>query len=173
MLSSRSFFGCFAGLLVFVLLGVPARAAAEAHVRVAFGAETRELRAADLAKLPAAEVEVDDHGVSHRYRGVPVREILRLVGAPLERPLRGGGLALVVKVRATDGYVVVFALAEFDPSYRARSILLVDTQDGAPLPEKLGPLRLICPGDQRGARAIHQVISLEVFSVAPEGRVKP
>ena len=85
---------------------------------------------------------------------------------PQGEKFRGAALALVVRVRAADGYVVVFSLAEFDPAFREQTILLADHMDGAPLPATAGPLRLVCPGDKRPARSIRQVLSMEVISLA-------
>jgi DMSO/TMAO reductase YedYZ molybdopterin-dependent catalytic subunit len=59
----------------------------------------------------------------------------------------------------------VFALAEFEDAFNSRTILLVDRQDGQPLPEAIGPLRLVVPGDKRPARWARMVTSLEVVPV--------
>lgn len=150
-------------LFVFACSGL---GAAEPRLLVNYGSNHKELAAADLAGLPVVEAEALEHGTPHRYRGVAVRDVLALVDAPLGARLRGSALALAVRVTATDGYVAVFALAEFDAAFREQAILLADTQDGAPLPENAGPLRFVCPGDKRGARSIHGVVSLEVISLA-------
>lgn len=147
--------------------------AAEPRLLVTYEAARRELAAADLAALPAVEVTALDHGQSHRYRGIAVRDVLALVDAPLGEKHRGSAAALAVRVRAADGYVVAFALAEFDAAFREQTILLVETQDGAPLPENAGPLRLVCPGDKRGARWVRQVTSLEVISLATPPPARP
>ncbi len=65
--------------------------------------------------------------------------------------------------RAPDGYQVLFALAEFDPAFNDRVILLADRRDGKPLNTREGPLRIVIPGDKRGARWIRGVTTLEIF----------
>lgn len=147
--------------------------AAEPALSVSYDGARRQLTRADLAALPVVEIEAEDHGRPHRYRGVAVRDVLALVDAPLGDRLRGPASALAVRVTAADGYVAAFALAEFDAAFRERTILLVDTQDGQPLPENAGPWRFVCPGDKRGARSIRQVVSIEVLSLRVAAPPKP
>jgi DMSO/TMAO reductase YedYZ molybdopterin-dependent catalytic subunit len=60
---------------------------------------------------------------------------------------------------------VVFALAEFDPAFSDRSIILAEQQDGQPLPDNAAPFRVVVPGDSHPARWIRQVKSIEVISL--------
>jgi DMSO/TMAO reductase YedYZ molybdopterin-dependent catalytic subunit len=163
----------FMRLVAVLLAGLPAFAAAEVRLHVSYNGQSEELVAADLATLPAASAEVTEHGATHVYRGVAARDVLALVGAPFDKQLRGPGFALVVKVHAADGYVVAFALAEFDAAHREQTILLADRQDGAPLPANAAPWRLICPGDKRPARSVRQVSWLEVISVGTDRPAHP
>jgi hypothetical protein len=57
-------------------------------------------------------VEVKEDGRTLRYEGVLVGEILKRAGAPLGAELRGNAVASYVVAFATDGYQVVFSLAE-------------------------------------------------------------
>ncbi len=68
-------------------------------------------------------------------------------------------------IEAADGYKVVFALAELDPEFASREILLADKRDGKPLDAKQGPFRIVAPGDKRPARWIRQVTAFKVVSV--------
>jgi len=72
---------------------------------------------------------------------------------------------MAVLARCRDHYDVVFALAEFDDAFSGRVILLADREDGGPLPDGQGPLRLVVPGDKRVARWARMVTSLEVAEV--------
>ena len=74
-------------------------------------------------------------------------------------------MAVGVVARAPDGYHVLYALTEFDPAFTDRVIILADHRDGKPLDAHEGPLRIVVPGDKRGARWIRGVTSLEVISV--------
>jgi len=71
-----------------------------------------------------------------------------------------------VLVTAKDGYAVALALADTDPLVRKDQILLADQADGAPMPNGVGPYRLVVEGDQRGARMARMVVSIEVRQLA-------
>jgi hypothetical protein len=71
----------------------------------------------------------------------------------------------VLLVEAADGYRVAFALAEVDPAFSERDIILADKRDGKPLDAKEGPLRIVAPGDKRPARWVRQVTALRLIAV--------
>ena len=155
--------------LLALLLCVPAAAFAQASHSVALRVtgdvpKPLELSVADLAGFQRQTIRVaDDKGVQVEYGGVPVAEILEKAGAPLGKELKGPNMALGVIARAPDGYQVLFSLAEFDPAFSDRVILLADRRDGKPLDKHEGPLRIVVPGDKRKARSIRGVDALEVF----------
>ena len=62
---------------------------------------------------------------------------------------------------------MVFALPELDPDFTdtVRQIILADTADGKPLPEKQGPVRMVVPQEKEGARWIRMVESIEVVKL--------
>ena len=68
-------------------------------------------------------------------------------------------------VEAADGYKVVFALAEIDPDFATREVLLADKRDGKPLDAKEGPYRIVAPGDKRPARWIRQITAFKIVAV--------
>jgi hypothetical protein len=70
----------------------------------------------------------------------------------------------VLVVGAIDAYKVAFALAEVDPAFATREIVLADRRDGKPLDDKEGPLRVVAPGDKRPARWVRQVITLRIVA---------
>jgi hypothetical protein len=150
-------------MLIFLALFWVDSALAADSLQVSYLDKKFSLDAGELAKLPATEVDASDHQTKHRYSGVLVRDILGLVGAPLGDALRGKALSLVVRITANDNYTVVFALAEFDPGFSDRSIVLADQQDGQPLPDNAAPFRIVIPGDTHPARWIRQVRSIEVI----------
>jgi DMSO/TMAO reductase YedYZ molybdopterin-dependent catalytic subunit len=89
------------------------------------------------------------------------------VGAPFGDSLRGKALTLVVRITGADGYAVVFALAEFDPGFSDRTLILADRQDNQLLPDNAAPFRVVIPGDSHPARWVRQVKSIEVMPLAP------
>jgi hypothetical protein len=152
-------------MLTFLALIWMHSALPAATLQVAYQDKKLSLDASELAKLPVTEVDASDHQTKHRYSGVLVRDILGLVGAPLGDALRGKALSMVVRITANDNYTVVFALAEFDPGFSDRSIVLADQQDGQPLPDNAAPFRIVIPGDTHPARWIRQVRSIEVIAL--------
>ena len=110
--------------------------------------------------LPRDFVDVVDHGGSQvHFEGVPAREILKLVGAPLGKDLRGSNLAVFVVAEAADGYRAVYSLAEFDDAFRDATILVADKRDGQALGAQEGPLRIVVPGEKRQGRWTRQLVA--------------
>jgi hypothetical protein len=96
---------------------------------------------------------------------VSVSAVLALAGVQFGSTMRGSRLAEALLIEAADKYEVVFALAEFDPNFTSREILLADRRDGKPLDAKEGPWRIVAPGDKRPARWIRQVTSFKIVAV--------
>jgi hypothetical protein len=55
--------------------------------------------------------------------------------------------------------VAVLALAEIDPEFEGKQVLLAFRRDGQPMP---GELRLVVPGDRRGGRSARDVVRIEL-----------
>jgi hypothetical protein len=160
-------------LAAIALLAPVAAPAQEPLLTVSSPQKTLLLSADDLGRLPRTEVVATDphEKASHRYSGVAVSDLLAGVGAPLGDKLRGPALQMAVLVHSVDGYAVLFALPEFDPSFSDRTIIVADRIDGAPIAGKSGPLRIIAPGDKHAARWTRMVKSIEV--VQPAGPAAP
>jgi len=122
----------------------------------------------DLGGLPRQILKVyNEHEKKQEtYQGVPLAEILKRAGVPQGEELRGPALATYVRAEGADGYAVVFSLAELDSSIQDSGVLVADTLDGRPIPDKLGPLRLIVPHDKRPARWVRMLQSITVVKPA-------
>ena len=119
--------------------------------------------AEDWGKLPRTTVKAQDHGGAVvTFEGVPAREILKLVAAPLGPELRGQQLSLCVVAKGADGYKVVYALPEFDAGFTDGLILIADRKNGEALPPKEGPLRMVVPWEKRQARWVRQLTVLRL-----------
>jgi hypothetical protein len=123
------------------------------------------LAPADLKILPRTRVDVKEDGRTLIYEGVLVGEILKRAGVPLGAELRGNALASYVVASATDGYQVVFSLAELDPAFTSNDIIVADAIDGKPLFAYQGPLRIVAPKESRGARSIQMLKKLDVVAL--------
>jgi hypothetical protein len=129
---------------------------------VGLDGRSRSVSPADLARLARRDTTVSAHEVSGRYSGVALTDLLALVNAPLADSLRGRSLATYVVAEASDGYRVLFSIAELDSKFTDRVVILADRKDGQPLPAAEGPYRLIVPGEKRPARWARQVIRISL-----------
>jgi hypothetical protein len=123
------------------------------------------LSATQVATLPRSTVKVLDHDKPAEFEGVSLASVLSLAGAQLGDKLRGPRMTEVLLVEAADGYKVAFALAELDPAFAVRDIIVADKRDGKPLDAKEGPWRIVAPGDKRPARWVRQVTALRLIAV--------
>jgi DMSO/TMAO reductase YedYZ molybdopterin-dependent catalytic subunit len=115
----------------------------------------------DLAKMKHVEVSMKNReGLLQHYSGVPIFEILQQAGVTVGKELKGENLTKYMLVRSSDGYEVVFSLAELDPSFTNRVVILADTKDGKPLPDGVGPFRLVVPDENKPARSALEVTNL-------------
>ncbi len=104
------------------------------------------------------------------YEGVRLSDLLQKAGVPLGEKLRGQGLATYVVARASDGYAVVYSIAELDPAMSDNQIIVADTMNGKALEPKQGPFKVVVPGDKRPARWVRMVSTFEVVNaLSPSG----
>lgn len=123
--------------------------------------KTLSLSMSDLEKIPHVEASMKNReGQVQKYSGVPVIEILKQAGVTLGKELKGENLTKYMLVRGSDGYEVIFSLAELDPVFTNRVIILADKKDGKPLADGVGPFRLVVPDENRPARSVLEVSHL-------------
>jgi len=127
------------------------------------------LTAEDLQRLPRAEVEAKDRDDTMvKFSGVLIRELLKKVDVPQGKELRGPWMRCVVAVDAADGYRAVYALAEFEATFKERKIILADRRNGAPLAEPHGPLMVVVPDEKRHSRWARMVTAIRVIDLDPD-----
>jgi hypothetical protein len=122
------------------------------------------IAASELQGMPRKTVVVHNPhtNANEKYEGVELSELLTKYGAPLGKQLRGPALAYYIVATGSDGYKAVFSLAEVDPTFHPGDVLVVDSMDGKPLDAHTGPFRLVATEDQRPARGVRNLVSLEV-----------
>ena len=132
-----------------------------------------ELTQSDFTKLPRSTAKVVNHGGKPaEYEGVALGPFLESQGVKLGKGLRGKRLAEYLLFEATDGYRVVLALAEADPSTSSKTVLLADEKNGQPLPKNEGPWRLILPDEKRPARWIRMIKQIAIESALAADKPK-
>lgn len=117
-----------------------------------------------LAAMPQVEREVSfstSKGEKRgRYAGVLLRTVFERAG--LWRGCeRHAELRRTFLVTGRDGYEITFSVGEIAADFGDAPIMIALAVDGAPLPAEEG-LRLIAPGDRRGARNVYDVVRIEV-----------
>jgi hypothetical protein len=131
---------------------------------VAPNGRTATLDPAALAHMPSVKTHVSfltEHGSEARdYTGATLWSVLqqlRLIATanPRDREKQA------IVVTGHDGYAVVLAMAEIDPAFEGKHILLADEAIPA------GEIRLVVPGDRRGGRSVRDVVRIEIRNVAP------
>jgi len=157
-------------LLLAPILSVPPALFAQsspaaAELRIAGAVSTPlVLTVADLKKMPRKTLSVMNPHDKKRetYEGVLLEDLLTKAGVPQGEQLRGTSMATYVLAEATDGYRVVFSLAELDSGILESEVIVADTVDGAPLSPQQGPFRLVAPHEKRPARWIRMLKSITV-----------
>ena len=154
--------------LLFAALILPPQMGAQGQsLRVVLFGQEALLSPADLAALPRDSVQARIHdGPEQWYAGPSLLAVLRRAGARVDT-IRGPALRQVVIADASDGYRVVFSLAELAPGLGNRQVLLVDRIDGKPVPNDEGPWRLLVPADGHPTRWARQVVAIKLEDLRP------
>ena len=148
--------------LASLSIASPVPAQAPAPLTVIVESVARSVPAASLRGMPRDTMQLTFHDQpAVIYEGISLAAVLKAVGVRTDS-LRGPALATRIVAESSDGYRVVLALADLDPSLGGRRILLADRMDGKPLPAAEGPWRLLVGGDQRPARSARQVLRIRI-----------
>lgn len=150
--------------------GTLAQSDSPASLRVAGNVATPlSLSAKELKAMPRTTLKVlnPHENKEETYEGVAVQELLRRAGVPQNEKLRSAAMASYVLAEASDGYAVLYSLAELDAGFQNSEVIVADTMNGLPLSEKQGPFKMVAPHDKRPARWIRMLKSLTVVTVAP------
>lgn len=115
-----------------------------------------------LSALPQVEQEVTfktSKGMSTgKYKGPLLWEVVK-ASKSLDGLERNKELAKTLLVTASDGYQIAFSIGELSPEFGNATILLALETDGQSLKDGF---RIVAQGDQRGARAVHNIVKIEV-----------
>jgi Oxidoreductase molybdopterin binding domain len=146
---------------------LPERASGGVALRVS-GAVQHPLALAlpDLRAMPAAEQSWQRDGQTHRARGVDLLALIDRAGLKLDPAVKNQRLRFAVVAQAADGYEAVFSLGELTPALGGKSALIADEQDGIPLPEGEGPLKLVVAGDKAPNRWVRGLTALRVVDLS-------
>ena len=126
----------------------------------------RHFTIADLRALPQVEDKTEGNdGAVMIERGPSLRGLLTSCGAPAGQMLRGPSMLLVLVAEGSDGYKVAFTLAELDEQFGARDGIIALTENGKPLADNDGPLRIVVGAESHRARWIRHLVALRLVRV--------
>ena len=138
----------------------------EKTISVVVDGKATTLDHAAFAGMPRVTVTAAAHNdPPSRWQGVALQDVLGRAAVPTGEALRGRAMAQFVRVTASDGYQVIFSVAELDPAFGDVRVIVADSKDGQPL-GKDGPYRLIVPNDKRPARWERNVRSIELVDAS-------
>lgn len=141
-------------------------APADKTISVIIDGKTTTIDGAAFAGMPHVTVSAAAHGdPPSRWQGVALQDVLGRAAIPSGEALRGRAMAKFVRVTASDGYQVIFSIAELDSAFGDVHVFVADSKDGQPL-GKDGPYRLIVPDDKRPARWERNVRSIELVDAS-------
>lgn len=127
--------------------------------------QSKILTITEIKKMAHVEVlRKDRDRQDHKYSGVLLSELLSRSDLAFTDSTKKEILTKYILVEATDGYKVIFSLAEIDPNISNQLIILADSMDGKQLPLNDGTFKVIVPNDKKPARCIRQVTAIKIYS---------
>ncbi len=112
-----------------------------------------------LAAQPQIAVELDYEGekgpVHVTFKGAALWPLLEQAEPTGDRRDR---LQHTLLARGRDGYAVALSIGELSPALEGKTVLIATEQDGKPLATP----RLVVPGDKHQARAVRELMGIEV-----------
>jgi len=128
-----------------------------------------------------APVTYASHGQKHLYDCIPLVSLLKAAGVPVDLKMtpkadpktKSYSLRYAVVARGRDGYVVVFSMAELLPDVGNRHVWVAIDEDGHPISDQDGPIRLLSPDDQKPARSVHELAEIVVVDTAAAATTQP
>ncbi len=149
---------------MFLATGIPFCLSAQT-ARVEFRDTSGRSVMIDPSTLKQVSVKAVGHdNKEHEYSGVLLSDIISAAGVQLGEPAKRSTVATYLLIRAKDDYQCLYALAELDPLFTDRQIILADKVDHVALSADNGPFQVIAPGEKKHGRWIRQVISMELKS---------
>jgi hypothetical protein len=139
-------------------------ASAQEIVLTGTGVAQTKLTLEKLAALPAVEMDIafmtSKGEQKGHFKGPLVWTVLKELGH-LDAGADHRELKRTFAVLGRDGYEIVFSVGEIAPDFGNTPALIALQVDRKALPVSNG-LRLVVPGDKRGARNVRDIVKLEV-----------
>ena len=121
------------------------------------GQPATTMTAQQLQSLPQSEATVTSGNppAPHRFGG-PLLWTVLTEGHLVDPARHSDAVRQTLRLQGADNYIAVIAVGELSPEFENKSALLALTIDGKLLERP----RAYIPGDHRGGRGVHDVVSL-------------
>lgn len=133
---------------------------------VTYDGRTITLTAAELLALPQQTVTVTNGhtGKSEQYSGPLVADVLARAGLQATGETHQRILHSTIVATGADGYFVLYAAAEVEPSFATGKVIVALMKDGLP-DEAGGTIQLVNTTDAKPARWVHGLAQLSVMTL--------
>ena len=138
------------------------------NLTLVYQAKAVTVSPSEFATLPHTAVTVfSAHSKKNEsYSGVPLAVLLGKVGVPQGEAVHGAFFMTGIIAEGTDGYKVLYSIAEVDPTVHTGQILVADTLDGKPIAAN-GAFKMISTEEKRPARWVRNLNKISVITVTP------
>jgi len=145
---------------------LPEKSPANSVLRIVTAQKQVTYSVSELKSLPHITISVKNvhTDAQETYSGVRVADLFAKLGTSLGKEMRGKAMANYVLAVGSDGYKVIFSIAEIDPEFHPGEIIVADEMNGKPLDANSGPFKLVATEDKRPARWVRNLVSLELKS---------
>jgi hypothetical protein len=130
-------------------------------LKITFGEQSAEFTPEKLAALPHTTITVyNGHEKANQtFSGVPLIDLIKPLGVN-DQP-RGKDFRLYIEAEGSDGYFVVYSIAEVTPFIHDGTVIVADTVDGKPIADS-GPFQLVATGEKHPARWVRNLVAIRV-----------
>ena len=131
-------------------------------LKITAGAQSAEYTPEKLASLPHTTITVfNGHANANQtFSGVPLIELLKPLGVT-EQP-KGKDFRMYIEAEGSDGYVVVYSIAEVTPYIHDGTVIVADTLADKPIADN-GPFQLVATGEKHPARWVRNLVAIRVL----------
>lgn len=103
-----------------------------------------------------------DATLATTFTGVPLWQVISAAQPNLNADVRNDRGSMFIVVTSSDSYQAVIAWGEIDPELAGQPILLAYEENGVPLDDAQGGIRLVVPGDRRDSRYVSGVANVSL-----------
>jgi molybdate transport system substrate-binding protein len=108
--------------------------------------------------------------VSAAFTGVSLWQVISAAQPNLNADINNDRLSTFIVVTGSDGYQAVISWGEIDPEYGGQPILVAYEQNGEPIADEQGLMRLVVPGDVRGGRYVSGIVNISLRDAPTVGQ---